>query len=143
MSQHRPLTSAATPRHGTPRAARRLALFLLVFLTLAAGAPFAAAEMVYYTEDFWHEGEPGFDPIFSHEFEWPAGREESTCWYLWPPYEPADTWALALMYGTRDTITFNLAEGERIVYASAGTAPYAFSPAQNGRTPLALCQFLI
>jgi len=73
MSHHRLLTSAARPRHAAPPAARRLTLFLLVFLSLAAGAPFATAEMVYYTEDFFHDGVPGFDPMFNHEIIEPVG----------------------------------------------------------------------
>ena len=79
---HRLLTSAAWPRYGTPPVAWRLPLFLLVVLTLAAGAPFAAAEMVYYTEDFCNDGEPGFDPMFNHELDWPDEFDEENCWHV-------------------------------------------------------------
>jgi len=106
---------AARPRAST---ARRLALFLLVVLSLAAGAPFAAAEMVYYTEDFCNDGKLGFDPMFNHELT---------------SYDPQDTWRLTSrswgcqleLYGVSDTITFNLAEGQQAVYASV-EAPFGW-----------------
>ena len=117
---------AARPRAST---ARRLALFLLVVLSLAAGAPFAAAEMVYYTEDFCNDGEPGFDPMFNHELEWPAHRDPATCWGLHVTGGgAADDCRLRLSFGTYDTITFNLSEGQRVAYASVECPAHYFHP---------------
>ena len=125
MSHQRLLTSAAWPRHGTPPIARRLPLCLLVFLSLAAGAPFAAAEMVYYTEDFCNDGEPGFDPMFNHELDCLSGHDPETCWNLWSTAS-GDCWFG--LHGAADMITFNLAEGERVVYASVEAPLNYFSP---------------
>ena len=126
MSHHSPPTPAARPRPGTPPIARRLILFLLIFLSLAAGAPFATAEMVYYTEDFCNDGEPGFDPMFNHEFDCPDGHDPETCWDIWSTAS-GDCW-FGLYYGTSDTITFNVADNECVIYASVEAPPLGFSP---------------
>jgi len=126
MSHHRLLTPAARPRHATPRGTQRLTLFLLVFLTLAAGAPFAAAEMVYYTEDFCNDGEPGFDPMFNHEFIEPAGHPA----YMYPMWDIrmpspgfSDVYRLVMGFGTKDIITFNLAADEYVRFAQVTVSP--------------------
>ena len=126
MSHQRLLTSAAWPRRGTPPVVRRLTLFLLVFLSLAAGAPFAAAEMVYYTEDFVNDGEPGFDPVFNHEFIEPAGYPDYMypMWSIRPPCPGfSEVYRLALIYGTRDSITFNLEPSEQVAWARVTVTP--------------------
>ena len=126
MSHHHSLTPAAPPRRNPPPAARRLALFLLVFLSLAAGAPFAAAEMVYYTEDFCHNGAPGFDPMFNHEFIEPAGYPDYM-YPMWRIHAPtpgySDEYRLVLSRGTKDVITFNLADGQFVQSATVTVAP--------------------
>ena len=125
MSHHRLLTPAARPRPGTPPAARRLPLILLVFLSLAAGAPFAAAEMIYYTEDFFNDGEPGFDPMFIHEFIEPSGYPDYM-YPLWNIRAPipglVEEYWLAMAYGTRDVITFNLEGHDRVASAAVTLA---------------------
>ena len=115
MSHYCPPTPAPVPRHGTPPVTRRLALFLLVFLSLAAGAPFAAAEMVYYTEDFTNDGEPGFDPMFNHEITEPVGLPA----IVYPTWRISELdGSLGLFYGTLDRVTFNLSPGESVEYAA-------------------------
>jgi len=114
---------AARPRAST---ARRLALFLLVVLSLAAGAPFAAAEMVYYTEDFFHDGEPGFDPMFNHAIVEPGGYPDYMypMWRIHPPTPGyIEQYRLVLAFGTKDVITFNLPEGQIVASATVVVAP--------------------
>ena len=121
MFHHQPLTPAAPTQHvGRAPAARRLILFLLVFLTLAAGAPFAAAEMVYYTEDFIHDGVPGFDPMFNHEIterpDLPA--EAYPTWNITQLPSLPETHILTLRYGALDRITLNVGADQPIEYAA-------------------------
>ena len=57
--------------------------------------------------------------MFNHEFEWPAERDEDSCWYLgYPGAATPEDCSLALMYGTTDTITFNLPPDTVVVFAS-------------------------
>ncbi len=105
----------------------RLILFTVATLTLAFAVNTAQAGMTMYVEDFKHEGEPGFDPMFNHEFSAEPGQEPS--WHVAWNTEPWDLSQCHLLLGrTTDTITFNLPASEPVIYASvrlfSGLFPY-------------------
>ena len=73
----------------------------------------AQADLAIHIEDFEEDGEPGFDPLFNHDFwredgETPSGGIAGL----------ELNWMLMLAFGTTDTITFNLDPDQPVVYAS-------------------------
>ena len=104
-------------------------IFLLAgaFALLAVALPGAAsAELIYYVEDFEHNGEPGFDPMFNHEFTADPGTAGNWNVSRWVgPSHPGE--CSLFLARTTDTITFHLPSNERIVFASVslhdGLAP--------------------
>lgn len=84
----------------------RLVLLTVMALSLAVGA--AKAEVIYI-EDFTEDGEPGFDPMFTHNLSGDNGQDPN--WMFW-------FGDLLLMSRTTDKITFNLEAGQSVSYAS-------------------------
>ncbi|HBO44868.1 MAG TPA: hypothetical protein DD670_13255 [Planctomycetaceae bacterium] len=99
---------------------RFLVVLAGAFALLAAALPGAAsAELIYYVEDFEHNGEPGFDPMFNHEFTAKPGG--TLRWRLGT--QPDGTAYLFLGSGTTDTITFNLPSWGTVTYATVCLHP--------------------
>ena len=67
------------------------------------------ADVSIHIEDFMEDGEPGFDPLFNHDFHGYNGQDPS--WTFW--------FERILIYSqTTDEITFNLTSGQSVAYAS-------------------------
>ena len=82
--------------------------------------------MVYYTEDFCNDGEPGFDPMFNHNFVEPTGHPDYMypMWHIRAPSPGfSDVYRLVMGFETKDIITFNLAAGEYVRFAEVTVSP--------------------
>ena len=81
-------------------------LFVLMALSLAA---IVQADVSIHIEDFMEDGDPGFDPLFNHDFHGYNGQNPS--WTFW--FE-----GILITSRTTDKITFNLDPGQTVSYAS-------------------------
>ena len=87
-------------------------LFVLMALSLAS---IVQADVSIYIEDFKENEEPGFDPVFNHEFS--ADPGETIYWKFNNSNTPGE-YLLSLGIGTTDVITFNLPLTSTVVYVS-------------------------